>query len=81
MEIKPAVGDTAGREIKCRMIHIRLVNYEIQLERFTRWEKFKYTTRYYKDDLWEFILDFASLAFVHTQIGNTRCRIASHYRL
>ena len=35
------------------MIHIRLFNYEIQLERFTRWEKFKYRTRYYKDDLWE----------------------------
>ena len=57
--IKPAVGDTAEREIKWGMIHIRLFNYHIQLERFTRWEKFKYNTRYYKDDLWEFSLDFA----------------------
>ena len=50
------------------MIHIRLFNYEIQLERFTRWEKFKYRTRYYKDDLWEFILDFAYWRlYIHKQ--------------
>lgn len=40
------------------MYHIRLFNYDIQLERYASWTKFTYKRSYYDSNLWEVIIDF-----------------------
>jgi len=40
------------------MYHVRLFNYDIQLERYTSWTKFGYKRGYYDSNLWEVIIDF-----------------------
>ena len=60
--IKPEPGDGSflfnRRETYNAMYHIRLFNYDIQLERYASWTKFAYKRGYYESNLWEVIIDF-----------------------
>jgi hypothetical protein len=62
MELSLEPGDGSylfnNKENHNAMYHVRLFNYDIQLERYTSWTKFGYKRGYYESNLWEVIIDF-----------------------